>query len=328
MTEPSTAVPVLLVGGFLGAGKTTFINYLLGEAGDEAIAVIVNEFGSLGIDGTLIRRSEDGVVQLTNGCICCEVNASLAQTVTDLLRKRQRWWRPLRFSRIVVELSGLASPGPVAQTFLIEPALRAQTVLTGLVTLAHAKKLESQLDTHPEAVHQLAMADRVLLNHCDRVGQAELAHSKEIVERQNPLAVVYSAEYGAVELSEFWNRREGAWPPDRNTDHVHSDVQCISLSTTETLDIHQLKMYIQFLMTRHKDRILRVKGVFRCAEIDRAVVAQGVYQWLQLGPGETERPKQSRFVVLGTDLYDEEIRRGWSLLTTMHAAVDPIEIGG
>ena len=161
-------VPVTLLVGFLGSGKTTLANRILSEQHDQRIAVIVNEFGDVGIDGQLIVGVDDNVVELSNGCLCCTVQGDLADTLRQLLARRRQTVDAKPFERIVIEASGLASPGPVLQGMLVDPALHAHVHVDGVITMAHAKHIVQQLADHPEASEQVAYADHIILNHCDQ----------------------------------------------------------------------------------------------------------------------------------------------------------------
>jgi G3E family GTPase len=149
-------VPVTLLVGFLGSGKTTLANRILSEQHDQRIAVIVNEFGDVGIDGQLIVGVDDNVVELRNGCLCCTVQGDLADTLRQLLGRRRQTVDAQPFARIVIEASGLASPGPVLQGMLVDPALHAQVYVDGVITLVHARHIVQQLADHPEAAEQVA----------------------------------------------------------------------------------------------------------------------------------------------------------------------------
>jgi G3E family GTPase len=306
--------PVTILTGFLGAGKTTLLNRLLSDPGAPPTAVIVNEFGALGIDGRLVVGATDRVIELRNGCVCCEVREDLRRTALELLVKRRRWIRPLRFERLLVETSGLATPGPLVQTFLLDGALAAETRVDGVVALAHAGHIVRQLAGHPEAAAQLACADQVILNHTDTAGAVEGA--EVAVRSVAPLAGLHRAVRADVPLGVLTDIGGGdpaRWRLPAFTRHSAGVVTC-GLTTGNALDLGRLKMFLQFAAARKGWEMLRLKGIFRCQGVSTAVVAQGVYQWLELGPGGLPAPEESAVVFIGRGLEVGELNRGWAAI--------------
>lgn len=274
-------------------------------------AVIVNEFGALGIDGKLIVGASDQVMELRNGCICCEIREDLRQTAVGLLRKRSRWWRPQRFERLVVECSGLATPGPLIQTFLLDSTLASQTVVSGVITLAHAGKIQEQLAKFPEAAAQLACAELILLNHSDQSGDPAAAEAA--VRELAPLAPLQFCQRAMVSLDTLYSALVGdpaRWKFPEKTAHSQG-ILTRSYRSPEPLELSRIKMYLQFIAARRGWEVLRIKGIFRCRGMAEAVVAQGVYQWLELGPGGMPPPEQSGLVVIGRNIDLGELDRGW-----------------
>jgi G3E family GTPase len=314
-------VPVTLITGFLGSGKTTLLNRLLQNPGGERLAVVVNEFGDAGIDGSLVVGSSDDLVELRSGCICCTVRGDLQQTVLRLLKRRtRRLLGRLRFDRLVIEASGLASPGPVLQTFLLDSEVASQTRVDGVITLAHAALIASQIQEHPEASDQLAYADRVLLNHCDRVDDCTPAvQSIRSIRPELPVIECSRAEVEPSSLLDLRTTDPRAWQLEQA--HVHgpdcrhshtTGVRSHTLQTGVSVDLHKLKIWLQHISSRRTHQLLRVKGILRCSEQSSPVVVQGIYQWLELGPGAMPLPEQSRLVLIGQDLDIAELERGWA----------------
>jgi G3E family GTPase len=315
-------VPVTLLAGFLGSGKTTLLNRILTERHGERIAVVVNEFGEVGIDGDLVVGSREDVVQLVNGCLCCTVRGDLAATITSLVARRgRRLLGRLAFDRIVIEASGMASPGPVAQTLELVPELSETVALDAVVMLVHAGHVAHQLREHPAVAEQVGYADRILLNACDLAGEAELEEAERLLRAANAVAPIERAVRAEVDVGELLavaTRDPGGWKLEGERDPgevVHTSgegaVRTVTLSADEPVDIHRLKMWLQFVAARRTHELLRAKGLLACEGFDHPVVVQGVYQLLELGPGPGERPERSVLVLIGRDLDSDELERGW-----------------
>jgi len=317
MTD-NALVPVTFVSGFLGAGKTTLVNRILSEQHGERIAVIVNEFGDVGVDGKLVKGVEEDVVELTNGCVCCTIRGDLGETVSRLLARRDRGlFRKLRFDRLLIEASGLASPGPVLQTFEVLPELKQKARLDGTLTLTHAAVIARQLEEHPEAAEQVGFADRVLLNHADRCTSDELEAAEGAVRSINEVCGIQRAEYARVKIGPLLDvRTTGPRPAQPKAGHVHTTgAGTISLRTAQPRDLDQLKIWLNFVSARRTHDLWRLKGVVRCRGIATGVVVQGVQRWLEIGPGEDAAPDESVIVLIGRDLDRDELERAWGTLT-------------
>ncbi|RCS23868.1 GTP-binding protein [Phyllobacterium salinisoli] len=218
-------IPVTVLTGYLGSGKTTLLNRILTENHGKRYAVIVNEFGEIGIDNDLIVESDEEIYEMNNGCICCTVRGDLIRVVEGLMR------RPGRFDAIIVETTGLADPVPVAQTFFMDDDVRAKTVLDAVVTLVDAKHLPLRLKDSREAEDQIAFADVVLLNKTDLVTPEELADVEAAIRAINPYAVIYRTERANITLDKVLDR--GAFDLKRALendphflDHDHPDHVC------------------------------------------------------------------------------------------------------
>ncbi|MGL4404741.1 MAG: CobW family GTP-binding protein, partial [Notoacmeibacter sp.] len=198
--EAQNAVPVTVLTGYLGAGKTTLLNRILSEQHGQRYAVIVNEFGEIGIDNDLIVESDEEIYEMNNGCVCCTVRGDLIRVVEGLMR------RPGRFDAIIIETTGLADPAPVAQTFFMDDDVRAKTKLDAVVAVADAKHLPLRLKDSKEAAEQLAFADVVLLNKTDLVTPAELASLERTIRSINPTARIHRTERSAIALDQVLNR--------------------------------------------------------------------------------------------------------------------------
>ena len=218
-------IPVTVLTGYLGSGKTTLLNRILSENHGKRYAVIVNEFGEIGIDNDLIVESDEEIYEMNNGCICCTVRGDLIRVVEGLMR------RPGRFDAIIVETTGLADPVPVAQTFFMDDDVRAKTQLDAVVALVDAKHLPLRLKDSQEAEDQIAFADVVLLNKTDLVNAQELANVEATIRAINPHAIIHRTQRAEIDLTKVLDR--GAFDLKRALDndphfldHDHPDHVC------------------------------------------------------------------------------------------------------
>ena len=310
-------LPVLLLAGFLGSGKTTLLNRLLSDPAGSGSAVLVNEFGEVPIDGRLVVGAEEDVVLLRNGCVCCTVRGDLVAAIASLLRKRARRLRPIAFDRLVVEASGLASPGPLLQTLALEDGLRGSTRAQGVVTLCNAERIADQLSRHPEAEDQVGYADLLLLNHADRVDAAGIDAARAALRAVNAVAPIEVCERANVDPARVLAVESDPTPriardADRGSVAHTPRVSTLSLETERPLDLHRLKMWLRLLGAQRDHELLRIKGWLACVGRQEAVVVQGMHQWLEIGPGAGPAPERSALVLIGRDLDADRIRAGWA----------------
>lgn len=331
----SGRIPVTLLSGFLGSGKTTLANRILTEQHNQRIAVIVNEFGDVGIDGSLVVSSEDNVVELSNGCICCTVRNDLVETLRDLLERRDQASGKAPFERVLIEASGMASPGPAVQTLLIDPLLSENFQLDGVITMAHAQHIARQLGEHPEASDQVGYADRIVINHCDQCEPSEIEVAEAAIRSCNGEAEVRRSTRAAVDIGVLLDARPwdtamwklasetaaAAAPElddhhDHDHDHGHEvshtcGVGTLTFRLRKPLDVNRLKMWLLFVSKRSTHELMRLKGILNCKEYEESVVVQGVYQWLEIQPGTEAPPDESILVMIGRDLDEAELTREW-----------------
>jgi G3E family GTPase len=323
--DTADPVPVTLLVGFLGSGKTTLANRILSEQHGQRIAVIVNEFGDVGIDGQLIMSDDDNLVELSNGCLCCTVQGDLADTLRRLLERRRQTVDAKPFERIVIEASGLASPGPVLQRMLVDPTLHAHVQVDGVVTMAHAKHIVQQLAENPEASEQVAYADHIIVNHCDQCEGDELATAESVLHACNPHADIERATRAEVDVMSLLNKE--TWDSERVKaalkngalcchdahDHLHTQgVGTLALRAEAPMDLQRVTNWLLSVSTRTSHELMRLKGILNCQSHDQAVVIQGVYQWLEVRPEAGELPATSTLVLIGRHLDEEELRHGWA----------------
>lgn len=319
-------VPVTLLAGFLGSGKTTLANHLLSAPQQQRMAVIVNEFGDVGIDGSLIVRVQDNVIELSNGCLCCTVQGDLAVTLQGLLKRYYEAVGEKPFARILIEASGLASPGPVVQTVLAEPMLATQLRLDGVITLVHGQYIVQQLQEHPEASDQIAYADRVILNHCDQCTPEEIDAAAAAILACNHYAEIMQTTQARVEVTSLldirtWDRLDPkverlSAAPSHDHPHEHHahtcDVRTLTLRATAPLDLNRLRVWLVFLSKRREHDLMRLKGILHCQQHEAAIIAQGVYKWVTLYKGSGAAPVESVLVLIGRHLNADDIQREWA----------------
>ena len=339
-------IPVTVLTGYLGAGKTTLLNRILTEDHGRRYAVIVNEFGEIGIDGELIADTDEELLEFNNGCICCTVRGDLIRTLRRLLAK------PTAFDAIIVETTGLASPAPVAQTFFIDASLQARTYLDSVTTLVDARHILSRLTEAREAAEQVAFADQIVLNKTDLVSDDELSAIEARLRRLNPLAPIHRAKRADVALDKVLAR--GGFdierivsldpdflnppnPPHGEPDHIHDD-QCASgndglrhdsgivsvcLTAETPMDRTRVSRWLSELVASRGQDILRAKGIIDVKGEDQRLVFQAVHMLLEgdlqraWKPGEQ---RSSRLVFIGRNLDKEALQADFAACAAVPAA--------
>ncbi len=316
-------VPVTVVTGYLGAGKTTLVNRILTEQHGRRVAVIENEFGEVGIDDGLVLDAEEEIFEMNNGCICCTVRGDLIRILGNLLRRRDR------FDQILIETTGLADPAPVAQTFFVDEEIAAGTTLDAIITVVDAKHLIAHLDdTKPEgveneAVEQLAFADRILLNKTDLVTPAQLTEVERRIRDINAVASIIHTVNADVDLDHILDvgafdlSRAMSEDPDfldEDAEHLHdTSVTSVGFVVDGDLDLRQLNDWLgELLATRGVD-IFRSKGIFAIGGERNRVVFQGVHMLFDSTDGrpwEPNEPRHSKLVFIGRNLDRDELRAG------------------
>jgi G3E family GTPase len=342
-------IPVTVLTGYLGAGKTTLLNRILSEPHGKRYAVIVNEFGEIGIDNELVVGADEEVFEMNNGCICCTVRGDLVRILDGLMRRKGK------FDAIIVETTGLADPAPVAQTFFIDENVGRRTKLDAVVTVADAKWLNERLKDAPEAKNQIAFADVILINKTDLVSPEELSEVEARIRGINPYAKVHKAEHAKVPLDAVLGRNafdldrildlEPEFLGSENDDHHHrhdhehgdhahahahahdhahahgglkhyhdEEMQSISLHIDRPLDPDKFFPWVQDLVQKEGPNILRCKGILAFKDDDERFVFQGVHMILDgdhQRPWKTDEKRESRIVFIGRNLPGKMISEGF-----------------
>ncbi len=344
-------IPVTVLTGYLGAGKTTLLNRILSQPHGKKFAVIVNEFGEIGIDNDLVVGADEEVFEMNNGCICCTVRGDLIRIIDGLLRRKGG------FDGIIVETTGLADPAPVAQTFFVDEEVQAKTKLDAVVTVADAKWLSDRLKDAPEAKNQVAFADVILLNKTDLVSGPELDAVEARIRGINPYAKLYRTQKSEIDIAKVLN--QGAFDlgrvlelepafleedehhhhhhehgeacgPDCGHDHDHGhdhghhhhglkavhdeEIQSVSFSTDKPLDPDKFFPWVQNIVQVEGPNILRSKGILSFKDDPDRFVFQGVHMILD---GDHQRPwkddekRLSRIVFIGRQLKRDLLEEGF-----------------
>jgi len=342
MATPTTEkIPVTVLTGYLGAGKTTLLNRILSEPHGKKFAVIVNEFGEIGIDNDLVVNADEEIFEMNNGCICCTVRGDLVRIIDGLMRRKGK------FDAIIVETTGLADPAPVAQTFFMDEQVGAKTKLDAVVTVADAKWLKDRLKDAPEAKNQIAFADVILINKTDLVTKDELADVEARIRGINPYARLHRTERSKIAIDEVLGRNafdldrileiepeflhgDGHDHDDHPHDHDHGhdhhhhhgglkhyhdeDMQSLALRTDKPLNPDKFFPWVQDLVAKDGPNILRSKGILSFKNDPDRFVFQGVHMILD---GDHQRPwkegekRESRIVFIGRNLPEDKIRSGF-----------------
>ena len=316
-------LPVTCVTGFLGSGKTTLLNRILTEAHGQKIAVIVNEFGEIGIDNQLIvGETDEEIFEMNNGCICCTVRGDLIRILNDLSARRQEG--SVEFDRVVIETTGLADPAPVVQTFFTARKIQRHYYPDAVVTVVDSKHIEQHLDDGHEAVEQIAFADLVLLNKVDLVSSEYLSRLEQRIRRISAAARVVRTERAQVPIEEILDIRAFDLSKKleidpgflEEEDHEHDDsVTSVSLREEAPLERMRLQYWLQNLLNTKGQDIFRFKGVLNIKGMDERVVLQGVHMLSTQAadrPWEADEPRISELVFIGRNLDAEELRSGLS----------------
>ena len=319
MSEVDTRVPVTVVTGFLGSGKTTLVNYILSENHGKRIAVIENEFGEIGIDDALVIDAEEEIFEMNNGCICCTVRGDLIRILGTLMKRRDK------FDYILVETTGLADPAPVAQTFFVDEEIRTQLRLDAIVTVVDAKHLaihlfeEKEEGIENEALEQLAFADRVLINKVDLVNEEELLLVEKQIRSINAGASLVRTQMSKVDLDWVLNAR--AFELSRvlevdpqfleESEHMHDQsITSVGIEVDGSVDLEKINDWLGWLLREKGPEIFRMKGILNINGSENRFVFQGVHMLFDGQPDRawrTDETRVNKMIFIGRNLDRDDL---------------------
>ena len=340
-------IPATILTGFLGSGKTTLLKRVLSEAHGQKIAVIENEFGEENIDSDiLVTDVKEQIIQMSNGCICCTIREDLRSTLHDLAGKKRRG--ELDFDRVVIETTGLADPGPVAQTFFMDDEIAESYLLDSVLTLVDAKHAVAQLNDRQEVRRQIGFADQIFISKTDLVAKDEVDALMRRIKHMNPRAPQQAVHFGAVPLASVFDLRGfnlntkleidpdflALQAHDHDHDHAHDgehcehpshakesghhhhyddDVKSFVFHSERPFDAAKLEDFLGAIVNIYGPRMLRYKGVLHMQGTERKVIFQGVHQLMgsDLGPAWlADEPRLSKMVFIGIDLPRDILLQG------------------
>ncbi len=338
-------IPATILTGFLGSGKTTLLKRVLSEHHGQKIAVIENEFGEENIDNEiLVADTNEQIIQMNNGCVCCSIREDLRTTLSDLAAKRRKG--ELDFDRVVIETTGLADPGPVAQTFFMDDEIAESYLLDSILTLVDAKHADSQLDLRQEARRQVGFADQIFISKADLVAQGEVDALVHRLKQMNPRAPMQQVHFGEVPIASVFDLKgfnlnakleiDPAFlstddPDGHDHDHAHhdhapgeacdhphhhahdDDVKSFVFRSEKAFHPAKLEDFLGSIVQVYGPKLLRYKGVLHMKGSERKVIFQGVHQLMgsDLGPKWMPGEKKlSKMVFIGIDLPREILLQG------------------
>lgn len=310
------SIPVTVITGYLGSGKTTLLNHILTYEHGRKVAVIVNEFGDIGIDSQLVINANEEVLEMNNGCICCTVRSDLIQIFANLLEKREK------FDHLVIETTGLADPAPVIQSFFVDEIMRSTAELDAVVTVVDAKHIWNHWESS-EAQEQIAFADVILLNKTDLVLPNQVEVLEKRIRATNAVAGIYSTQNCELEIDlilgvkAFDLKNALSIDPEFLSEDAHDHdetVSSISIVETGSVNSDKLTTWLNQLVQAQGRNIFRMKGILNVDDEERRLVLQGVHMLLEGRPGKPWKPNENRrneMVFIGRDLHEMGLKEGF-----------------
>jgi G3E family GTPase len=308
--------PTTIITGFLGSGKTTLLNRILNGKADRRIAVIINEFGEISIDHQLIVSADEEIIELNNGCLCCTVRGDLIRSIEEIYSKHSY------IDQVVIETSGLADPGPVIQSFMVDDRMQSKLMIDAVVTTVDCRHIWQQLECH-EAQEQIAFADIVILNKIDLVDSSEIERIYKKVCQMNRFVQIYQVEQcnvnlddilsvGAFDLQNILTIEPGFLEEE---DHEHdSSISSISISKTGVVDSAKFNKWMFDVAQQRGADLFRMKGILDLDAETRRFVFQGVHMTLEGRPGKPwkkDETRQNELVFIGRNLDHQEFKDGF-----------------
>ncbi|WP_243310922.1 CobW family GTP-binding protein [Fundidesulfovibrio agrisoli] len=302
-------IPVTVLTGYLGAGKTTLLNRILTQEHGKRYAVIVNEFGEVGIDNELVAHSDEEIFEMNNGCICCTVRGDLIRMVGGLIRRKGQ------LDGVIIETTGLADPAPVIQTFFLDQETKERTALDAVVAVVDSRHFQGQLERSAEAREQVIFADAVILNKCDLVDEAGLEEARARIRELNPSVEIIPATRCDVPLEKVMGRRsfdllrlldiEPELLDEGAHEHSHGHVQSVSLVSDKAVDFERFKKWIGEFLNAQGQNVYRCKGILHLPGEKQRLVFQGVHMLMEMGfgmPWKEGEQRGSKAVFIGRGL--------------------------
>ncbi len=313
MTAVVNSVPVTVLTGYLGAGKTTLLNKLLTQHHGKKVAVIVNEFGEIGIDNQLVINADEEIFEMNNGCICCTVRGDLIRIVGNLMKQRDA------FDHLLIETTGLADPAPVIQTFFFDEDIKSKLSLDAVVTVVDAKHVWDHWESS-EVQEQIAFANVILLNKIDLVSLEQLNELEHKIRSMNAMVSIYRTQQCELDLDHVFgvkafdlNHALTVDPDFLNEDaHEHDQtIGSVAITESRAVDLEKINRWITLLLKTQGTEIFRMKGILNIAGEDRRFVFQGVHMIFEGQPSQvwsSSEERKNELVFIGRNLDEAQLR--------------------